>query len=476
MTEPVSLMEKIMHYNGIINGIVWGTPMLCLLVGTGVYLTLVLGLPQLRYFFTALGEVFGRKSSAQKAEGDKSISSFAALATAMAATVGTGNIAGVATALHLGGPGALFWMMVSAFFGMCTKFAEVTLAVHFRKKDPHGDWRGGTMYILEHGAGQKWLAVLFALFAFLASFGIGAAVQANSTAEGLYLGFGIKPLYSGVVLCVLVALVIIGGLKSLSTVTTYLVPFMAVFYVIGAVIILGQNASHIPEAVSMAFSYAFKDPDPTVLSGALAGWSVKLAVTKGIARGVFSNEAGLGSAPMVHATANVNHPVRQGLYGIFEVFMDTFVICSMTALVIMTTGTLTGQPELTGAQLSLYAFEMGLGEIAGKNILSIGLALFAFTTILGWYWYAETAATYLFGIGFKPVMKGMWIALILLGAAGGQILGTGAQAFLKELWDMADTLNGLMAIPNLLGLLLLSGVLRKVIKDFDAKRKSGELP
>ena len=473
MTEPVSLMEKIMHYNGIVNGIVWGTPMLCLLVGTGVYLTFVLGLPQLRYFFTSLGEVFGTKKKVQKAEGDKSISSFAALATAMAATVGTGNIAGVATALHLGGPGALFWMLVSAFLGMCTKFAEVTLAVHFRKKDEHGDWRGGTMYILEHGAGQKWLAVLFALFAFLASFGIGAAVQANSTAEGLSLGFGIDPLYSGVVLSVLVALVIIGGLQSLSIVTTYLVPFMAIFYVVCSIVVLGKNAAHIPDAVASAFKYAFSDP--MALPGALAGWSVKLAITKGIARGVFSNEAGLGSAPMVHATANVDHPVRQGLYGIFEVFMDTIVICSMTALVIMTTGSLTGQPNLTGAQLSLYAFEAGLGPIFGKYVLSIGLALFAFTTILGWYWYAETAATYLFGVWFKPVMKVMWIALILIGAAGGQILGTGAQAFLTGLWDMADTLNGLMAIPNLLGLLLLSGVLRKVVTDFDARRKSGEL-
>ena len=473
MSEPVSLMDKIMHYNGILNGIVWGTPMLCLLVGTGVYLTLVLGLPQLRYFFVSLREVFGAKKNAQKSEGDKSISSFAALATAMAATVGTGNIAGVATALHLGGPGALFWMLVSAFFGMCTKFAEVTLAVHFRQKDGHGDWRGGTMYILEHGAGQKWLAVLFALFAFLASFGIGAAVQANSTAEGLSLGFGIDPLYSGVVLAVLVALVIIGGLKSLSTVTTYLVPFMAIFYVFCSLFVLATNAQHIPEAVGSAFKYAFSDP--MALPGALAGWSVKLAVTKGIARGVFSNEAGLGSAPMVHATADVEHPVRQGLYGIFEVFMDTFVICSMTALVIMTTGSLTGQAELTGAQLTLYSFEAGLGPVFGKYVLAVGLALFAFTTILGWYWYAETAAIYLFGVWFKPVMKVVWIALILIGAAGGQILGTGARAFLTGLWDMADTLNGLMAIPNLLGLLLLSGVLRKIVKDFDARRRNGEL-
>lgn len=319
MTEPISLMEKIVHYNNIINGFVWGTPMLCLLVGTGVYLTVLLGVPQLRYFLLSLKEVFGSRKAGRTTE-DKSISSFAALATAMAATVGTGNVAGVATALHLGGPGALFWMLVSALFGMCTKFSEVALAVHFRKKDEHGDWRGGTMYILEHGAGQKWLAVLFALFAFLASFGIGAAVQANSTAEGLSLGFGVDPLHSGIVLAILVALVIIGGLKSLSTVTTYLVPLMAVFYIIGSIVILATNAQHIPEAIASAVRYAFSDP--MAMPGAIAGWSVKLAVSKGIARGVFSNEAGLGSAPMVHATAYVDHPVRQGLYGIFEVFMD----------------------------------------------------------------------------------------------------------------------------------------------------------
>ena len=465
------MMETIMHYNGVVNNFVWGPLMLTLLVGTGIYLTILLGAPQLRYFGMVWREVLSMRKNAT-AEGDKSITSFAAMATAMASTVGTGNIAGVATALHLGGPGALVWMLFSAFFGMCTKFGEVALAVHFRKKDEHGDWRGGTMYILEHGAGQKWLAVLFAFFAFLASFGIGAAVQANSTAEGLQLGFGIDPLYSGIGLAIFVGLVIIGGLKSLSTVTTYLVPFMAVFYIVGSLIVLGTNIAAIPGAFASAFKYAVTDP--MAMPGAIAGWTVKEAIKRGIARGVFSNEAGLGSAPMVHATANVDHPARQGLYGIFEVFVDTFLICSMTALVIIGTGTLTGQPELTGAQLSLYAFEVGLGS-AGKYILSIGLALFAFTTILGWYWYAETATTYLFGIWFKPFMKIIWIVLILIGAAGSQILGTGANAFLGSLWDMADTLNGLMAIPNLVGLLLLSGVLRKIVLDFDAKRKSGEL-
>ncbi|NLL37170.1 MAG: sodium:alanine symporter family protein [Fretibacterium sp.] len=467
-------MATIAHYNKIINGFVWGTPMLCLLVGTGVYLTFLLGLPQLRYFVLTFKEVFSKKKDVQQEAGDKSISSFAALATAMAATVGTGNIAGVATALHLGGPGALVWMLVSAIFGMCTKFAEVSLAVHFRQKDEHGDWRGGTMYILEHGAGQKWLAFLFALFAFLASFGIGAAVQANSTAEGLKMGFGLDELHCGIGLVILTALVIIGGLKSLSTVTTLLVPTMAVFYVIGSLIILFKNAAVLPDVIATAFHYAFNDPAETV-KGALAGWCVKEAIRKGIARGVFSNEAGLGSAPMVHATANTNHPVRQGLYGIFEVFMDTLIICSMTALVVLSTGALTGNPELTGAQLSLKAFEMGLGEVAGKFVLSIGLALFAFTTILGWYWYGETAAVYIFGVGFKPIMKVLWLVLILLGAAGSRFLGAGSKEFLTVLWDMADTLNGLMAIPNLLGLLLLSGVMRKLVKDFDAKRRSGEL-
>ncbi|GHS96490.1 sodium:alanine symporter [Synergistales bacterium] len=466
-------MEQVMKINGIVNDIVWGPWMLCFLVGTGVYLTILLGAPQLRYFGIFWKEVFGRKNKTNKAEpGDKSISSFAAMATAMAATVGTGNIAGVATAMHLGGPGAMIWMIISAFFGMCTKFSEVTLSVEFRKKDAHGDWRGGTMYILETAAKQKWLAIIFALFTIFASFGIGYAVQANSTAEGLNMAFGLDQVYCGIGLSICVALVIVGGIKSLSTVTTLLVPFMAVFYIVGSFIVLGQNAGAIPGAIASALKGAFTDP--MALPGALAGWSVRMAITKGIARGVFSNEAGLGSAPMVHAAANVDNPVRQGLYGLFEVFMDTIVICSMTALVVLSTGTLTGQPDLTGAQLSLYAFETGLGSY-GKYILSVSLALFAFTTILGWYWYAETAGVYLFGVGFKPIIKVICIALVFLGCAGSRLLGDSAGSFLSNIWDLADTMNGLMAIPNLIGLLLLSGTLRKLVTEFDNKRLSGEI-
>ena len=397
------------------------------------------------------------------------------MATAMAATVGTGNIAGVATALHIGGPGALVWMLISAFFGMATKFAEVTLAVHYRQKDAHGDWRGGTMYILDKGIGEalgtgwgligKILAVLFALFAFLASFGIGAATQANSAAEAMSMGWGINHMYSGIVMAVLAALVIVGGLRSLATVTTFIVPFMAIFYIVGSVYILIINASAIPETVSKAVNLAFNDPLQT-LPGALAGWGVKEAVQRGIARGVFSNEAGLGSAPMVHATANVEHPVQQGFYGIFEVFMDTIVICTMTALVVMTTGTLTSSPDLTGAQLTLQAFENALGA-PGKYVLAVGLLLFAFTTILGWYWYSETAATYLFGIWVKPITKILWIAMIVIGAMGAQLIGSEGNQFLNNIWDISDTLNGLMALPNLIGLLILSVTLKRIVTDYD---------
>ena len=469
------IMDKIMYYNGIINNFVWGAPVLILLVGTGVYLTLLLGLPQFRYFFASLSEVFSfRKKSGE----DKSITSFAAMATAMAATVGTGNVAGVATALHLGGPGAMVWMLISAIFGMCTKFSEVTLAVHYRQQDAHGDWRGGTMYILDKGVREvmgpglgafvgKLLAILFAIFAFLASFGIGAATQANSAAEAISMGWGIDHLYTGIAIAVLVALVIIGGLQSLSTVTTLVVPFMAIFYIAGSVFVLVTNSEAIPGAISNALNLAFNNPAET-LPGALAGWCVKEAVQRGIARGVFSNEAGMGSAPMVHATASVEHPVQQGFYGIFEVFMDTIVICMMTALVIMTTGTLTGSPDLTGAQLTLKAFESALGA-PGKYILSVGLLLFAFTTILGWYWYAETAVTYLFGVWCKPLMKILWIAMVLIGAAGAQFIGAEGNQFLNNIWDISDTLNGLMALPNLIGLLILSVTLKRIVDDYEEK-------
>lgn len=453
-----------MKLNSFINGIVWGPWMLTLLVGTGVYLTFLLGFPQIRYFGAMFREVFGGLK--KKGEGEGTISSFAALSTALASTIGTGNIAGVATALHLGGPGALFWMLVSAVFGMTTKFAEVTLAVQYREKDHDGNWRGGTMYVLEKATGQKWLAWLFAFFTMFAAFGIGNAIQANSTAEGLNLGFGVPHLVTGIGMAILTGLVIMGGLKRIAEVTTYLVPFMAVFYIIGGLIVVGLHVDLIPGALKNAVWYAFHDPQAA--PGALAGWTIKMALTKGIARGVFSNEAGLGSAPMVHATAIVDHPVRQGMYGLFEVFADTIVICTLTALAIMTTGVLSLNGDLTGAQLTLSAFETVLGG-TGVAILSVGLSMFAFSTILGWYWYGETGATYILGTRVIPVYKILWVLVIVVGAYGG------GGRFLSGIWDMSDTMNGLMAAPNLVALLWVSSELRKLVKDFDQKRRDGLL-
>ena len=465
-----------MMINGIISNFIWGVPGLTLLVGTGVYLTLLLRLPQIRYFFSAMAEVFSfRKESEQ----DKSISSFAAMATAIAATVGTGNVAGVATALHLAGPGALVWMLISAFLGMCTKFAEVTLAVHFRKRDAHGDWRGGTMYILENGLcerGGLWkpigklLAFLFSLFTILAVLGSGAATQANSAAEAMFLGWDVDHLYTGVVMAILVGLVIIGGLSSVSRVTMLIVPFMAVFYIVSSIVILASHSAYIPTVIAEAFHMAFSNPDPSVVTAGLVGWGVKEAIQRGIARGVFSNEAGMGSASMAHVTADVTHPVQQGFYGIFEVFLDTIVICTMTALIILVTGTLTDSPELTGAQLALQAFEFALGPM-GKYIFSIGFLLFTFTTTLGWYWYAETAITYLLGVRVKTIIKLLMITMIIIGASGAQFFGSAGNEFLNNIWDISDTLNGLMALPNLIGLLLLSFTLKKIVNDYDIKMK-----
>lgn len=470
-------MEIIMQINAVVNNFVWGPPGLTLLVGTGVYLTFLLGLPQLRYFFPALVEVFSFRG--KSAEDNQSITPFAAMVTAMAATVGTGNVAGVATALHLAGPGALVWMLISAFFGMCTKFAEVTLASHYRKKDAHGDWRGGPMYVLEYGLGGwggvwkhigKLLAVLFALLTFLASFGIGAAVQANSAAEALFMGWNLDHLYSGVILAALVGAVIIGGFTSLSRVTMLVVPFMIVFYLVSVGIIFLNCSAQMPAVIAEAFRMAFYGPDPAVVTGGVAGWAVMETVQRGIARGVFSNEAGMGSAPMAHATADNPLPVQQGFYGIFEVFLDTFVICTVTGLVILVTGTMSYTPELSGAQLALQAFELALGT-AGKYILAFALMLFAFTTILGWYWYAETAMTYLFGVRFKSILKLILLAMIFIGASGAQLFDASGNEFMNDIWSISDTLNGLISVPNLIGLLLLSFTLKKLVKDYDGQRQ-----
>ncbi|MFT6429776.1 MAG: AGCS family alanine or glycine:cation symporter [Halopseudomonas sp.] len=444
-------MDAIVAYIGTINGVVWGPAMLALLAGTGLYLTLGLKLiPQRRLGFGFKMLWRGRKSTA---EGD--ISPFNALMTALSATVGTGNIAGVATALFFGGPGALFWMWAIAIVGMATKFCEAALAVHFREKDALGNHVGGPMYYIKNGLGKKWkwLGVLFAIFGMLAGFGIGNTIQSNSVADALESTFGIAPLMTGIVIAVLVALVLIGGIKRIGDVAGKLVPIMALFYVGGGLIILIMHASELPEAFGLIFYHAF---NPAAAAGGFAGATIWAAMRFGIARGVFSNEAGLGSAPIAHAAAKTSNPVRQGTVAMLGTFIDTIVICSITGLVIMVTGA--WQSGENGASMSAHAFNIGLPGGWGQYIVSIGLAIFAFTTIIGWSFYGEKCTQFLFGEKSNIPFRILWVLAIPLGTLPIVDLGS--------LWLVADTLNAMMAIPNLIALLLLSPVVFKLTRDY----------
>lgn len=446
-------MEAIIALIGDINGIVWGPAMLALLAGTGLYLTLGLKLTPQRKLFYGFSMLWrGRKSSD---EGD--ISPFNALMTALSATVGTGNIAGVATAVFLGGPGALFWMWVIALVGMATKFCEAVLAVRYREKDARGNHVGGPMYYIKNGLGEKWkwLGMLFAIFGMLAGFGIGNTIQSNSVADALSSSFNIPKLATGIIIAVLVALVLLGGIKRIGEVAGKLVPIMAIFYVGGGLIILILHANKIPEAFSQIFYYAF---NPSAAAGGFAGATVWMAMRFGIARGVFSNEAGLGSAPIAHAAAQTNNPIRQGTIAMLGTFIDTIIICSITGLVIMVTGAWTSGEN--GAPLSALAFSQGLPGSWGQYIVSIGLAVFAFTTIIGWSFYSEKCTQFLFGERSNLPFRLLWIIAIPLGTLPG--------IDLNSLWLVADTLNAMMAIPNLIALLLLSPVVFKLTKDYFA--------
>jgi AGCS family alanine or glycine:cation symporter len=446
-------MDYLMELNGIINGIVWGPPMLILLVGTGVYLSIR------THFFSVLKLGYVLKNTffkmfSKETHGEGDITPFQAVATALAATVGTGNVAGVATAIALGGPGAIFWMWVSAIFGMTTKFGEVVLAIKYREKTEDGRYVGGPMYYITKGLKWKWLAVIFAVFGALAAFGIGNMVQSNSVAASLQESFSIPPLVTGIVLAVLAAMVILGGIKRIGAVTEKLVPFMAAIYILGALFIIIVNGTHIPEAFGLIFKYAFT---PAAASGGFVGATIASAMRRGISRGVFSNEAGLGSAPIAHAAATTDHPVRQGLWGVFEVFMDTIVICTITALTILVSGL--WDSGVTGAALTTQAFNEAIPN--GGYIVSIGIVMFAFSTILGWSYYGERCVEYLFGEKAITPYRIIWIPVIIVGSIGG----------LEFLWDLADTLNGLMAIPNLIAVLALSGTIISLTKEFFAKEK-----
>ncbi|HOC55540.1 MAG TPA: sodium:alanine symporter family protein [Verrucomicrobiota bacterium] len=443
------MTDTFLRLNSTLNGYVWGWPMIVLLMGTGLLLTLLTGAVQFRRLGFALREVLGRITQRGGGQGD--VRPFQAVATALASTVGVGNIAGVATAIYLGGPGAVFWLWVSGVLGMATKYAEIVVAMHYREQDAAGTMRGGAMYILTKGLGWPWLGGAFALLTALAAFGIGNMVQANSVADALKATFGFPTWTTGIVLVVLTAMVILGGIKSIASVTQWLVPFMAVLYLGGAVIVLALCAGKLPHVFRLIFDGAFSG---TAAVGGFAGSTMMMALRYGIARGLFSNEAGLGSAPMVHCAADTDHPVRQGMYGVFEVFVDTILICTATGLVILLTDT--WNSGLTGAALSVKAFETGLPGTIGDVVVTGGLVLFAYSTLLGWSYYGETGIVYLLGAKAAMPYRLAWLVFVYLGATGS----------LHLVWDIADTLNGLMAIPNLIGLLASLPLLLRLQREF----------
>lgn len=575
-----AFIEAVASINGKINGVVWGIPMLVLLISTGIYMTVRTGFFQVSKIKFWSNETFlaiFKKKSVTKTKEKKAISQFQALSTALAATIGTGNIAGVATAVCIGGPGAVFWMWLSAFFGMMTNFSENVLGIYFRKKNDHGEWSGGAMYYIEEGLKErkglrhiaKPLAVLFAIFCVMASFGIGNMAQVNSISSAMKSNFNIPNLITGIILAVIAALVIIGGIKRIASVAEKIVPFMALFYIVGCLIIFIANYKQIPYVFSSIFSNAFSF---SAIAGGVGGYIIKRAVTMGFKRGVFSNEAGLGSSVMVHSASDVKEPVIQGMWGIFEVFFDTIIVCTLTAFVILSSpansmtfedalnnistkgqyfeihksadggivnliddninakfeiasadaeegtyteyaaktvygqdltlrfknaecatgesdftysnvmeikgvqgknsdGTLmtdeSGNPVITSVEISevngvplvTYAFSQRLGSISGK-ILAIAILLFAFSTVLGWSFYGTKALEYLFGTKATVVYKVIFVLFIIVGCTMNLSLA----------WDISDTFNGLMAIPNLIGVLALSGTVIAITKNYVSRR------
>ena len=467
------MINTIASINGTINGIVWGIPMMILILGVGIYLSIRCGFPQFSHFIHIMKNTLGKAlEKTEKKEG--SVSPFKAMCTALAASIGTGNIAGVSGAIAIGGPGAVFWMWISALLGMCTKFAEVTLAVNYRERNQDGDWVGGPMYYITNGLGNgfKWLAGLFAIFGALAAFGIGNMTQINTIAGTVNTAIeGFIPTTQSqqtviawiiaIICAIICAIVLLGGIQRLADVCSLMVPVMAVIYIAASVIVIVANIGAMPEAVSAIITGAF---NPAAVSGGLAGVGIKMAITKGVGRGIFSNEAGLGSAPIAHAAADVNHPVEQGIYGVFEVFMDTIVVCTMTAMVILL-GVGVQNIEYgnnIGAALTIKGFESVFGGGLPGVAVAICLSLFALSTVLTWALYGTRCVEYLLGHKASKVYQVIFCLFACL--AGG--------VELQLAWDIADTLNGLMAIPNLVALALLSPVVVKLSKEYFAKVKA----
>jgi AGCS family alanine or glycine:cation symporter len=430
-----------------INGLVWGPIMLTLLLGTGIFLTI--GLHGMT--ITRIPYAFKQLLKGRKASGEGEISPFNALMTALSSTVGTGNIAGVATAIGIGGPGALFWMWCTALVGMATKYAEAVLAVNYRETDAAGKKVGGPMYYIKNGLGKRWkpLAFLFALFGALAGFGLANTVQSNTVSQVLFNNFQIPTVASGLVMALLVGLVLLGGIQRIAQVAGKLVPLMTVIYLVSTLFILLMNLTEIPAALVFIVDSAFNG---TAATGGFAGATVMLALRMGVSRGIFSNESGLGSAPIAHAAAATNSPVRQGTIAMLGTFIDTLIICTMTGLVLIVTDV--WNSDLQGAAMTLQVFDSSLPF--GGDILSLCIALFAFTTMLGWSYYGERCAQFLLGPKVVLPFRVLWVVGIFLGT----------QMSLGLVWKMSDALNGMMAIPNLIALLLLSPVVFKLTRQY----------
>lgn len=446
-------MDSITSFITAINDIVWGPPMLIAILGTGLFLQIRLKFLPITKIMAGFIMVWRGRKAAPGAPGE--ITPYAALMTALAATVGTGNIAGVATAIAVGGPGAMFWMWMTALVGMATKYAEVLLAVHYRETDDHGEQIGGPMYAIKNGLGRgwAWLGAAFAVFGGLAGFGIGNMVQSNSIAGALQSGFGINPWVSGVVMTVLTGFVLLGGVKRIGAVAEKLVPFMCISYITVALLVLGIYVDQIPAAFALIFESAF---NPVAATGGFAGAAIMMAMRYGVARGIFSNEAGLGTAGIAQAAGQTKNPVESGLVGMMGTFIDTIVVCTMTGLVLIVTGVWSS--GLKGAALSSAAFAAAFPGF-GAQFLSIALALFAFTTILGWAYYGEKCWEYLVGTSVEKPYRVLWTLFVMVGAV----------MQLDFVWLVSDTLNAFMALPNLVSLLLLSPVVAKLTTDYFAK-------
>lgn len=436
-----------------IDGIVWGPPLLILLVGTGIYFTFKLNFIQMFKLPLAIKYLFLNDDDKSDNEAKGEVSSFAALCTALSATIGTGNIVGVATAIATGGPGALFWMWVAAFFGMATKYAEGVLAIKYREVDENGEMSGGPMYYIEKGVGNKFLANMFAFFGIaVALLGIGTFGQVNSISKAALISFNIPIWFTAIIITILVTLVTLGGIKRISNVAEKIVPTMAILYILGALLVLICNFKAIPSAITLIIKSAF---NPSAALGGTTGITISLAIQMGIGRGVFSNEAGLGSAPIAVAAAKTKYPVKQGLISMTGTFIDTIIICTMTGLAIVLTGSFNS--GLKGAAMTTFAFENGLPfAIIGKYIVNIGLIFFAFTTIIGWNYYGERCIQYLIGIKGIKFYKIIFIALV----------GLGPFLSLNLVFIIADIVNGLMALPNLIGLIKLRNIVISETNNF----------